>query len=383
MDFELSDDQTLLRDSVGRVLDDAYGQFERRKTYAAEPKGWSESLWRQYAELGLLGLPFAESEGGFGGGPVETMLVMEAIGRALALEPYLATVVIGGAFLRLGGTPAQRARLVPHVIDGSLRLAFAHVERQARYDLADVATVARRDGDGFVLSGAKGVVLHGDSAEMLIVSARTGGGRRDRAGIGLFLVDSDSAGVSRRGYATQDGLRAAEVALDGVRVAAEAVLGLPDDAMPLIEQVADIALAAVCAEAVGAMQAAQQTTVEYLKTRQQFGTTIGGFQALQHRAADMLVALELARSMAMYAAMMAESADAAERRVALAAAKVQVNESARAIGQAAMQLHGGIAMTREYKVGHYFKRLTMIENFFGDTDHHLRRVADAGGMYDG
>ena len=310
MDFELSDDQTLLRDSVGRVLDDAYGQFERRKTYAAEPKGWSESLWRQYAELGLLWLPFAESEGGFGGGPVETMLVMEAIGRALALEPYLATVVIGGAFLRLGGTPAQRSRLVPHVIDGSLRLAFAHVERQARYDLADVAAVARRDGDGFVLSGAKGVVLHGDSAEMLIVSARTGGGRRDRAGIGLFLVDSDSAGVSRRGYATQDGLRAAEVALDGVRVAAEAVLGLPDDALPLIEQVADIALAAVCAEAVGAMQAAQQTTVEYLKTRQQFGTTIGGFQALQHRAADMLVALELARSMAMYAAMMAESADA-------------------------------------------------------------------------
>jgi pimeloyl-CoA dehydrogenase small subunit len=376
MDFELSDEQVLLRDSVGRLMADAYGEFEKRRAYAAEPDGYSAELWAKFAELGLLGLPFAEDDGGFGGGPVETMIVMEALGRALALEPYLATVVMGGAFLRLGASAAQRQQFVPRIADGSLRMAFAHVERQARYDLADVATSATPHGGGFVLRGAKGVVLHGDRAELLVVSARIAGGRRDREGIGLFLVDGDAPGVARRGYATQDGLRAAEITLDGVRVAAEGVLAA--DGIGLIEQVADIALAAVCAEAVGAMQVAQQTTVEYLKTRQQFGTTIGSFQALQHRAADMLVELELARSMAMYAAMMAEAPDAGERRTALAAAKVQVNESARAIGQAAVQMHGGIAMTQEYKVGHYFKRLTMIENFFGDTDHHLKRVAAEG-----
>ena len=377
MDFDLTDEQAMLRDSVGRLLADAYGDFAQRQTHAAGPHGYSATLWRQYAELGLLGLPFAEDQGGFGGGPVETMIVMEAFGRALALEPYLATVVMGGGFVRLGATARQRAALIPRIADGSLRLAFAHVERQARYDLGDVATRARAEGDGFVLDGGKGVVLHGDSAEMLVVSARTGGGRREREGVSLFLVPADSPGVTRRGYATQDGLRAAEVTLEGVRLPADAVLGKLGEALPLIEQVADIALAAVCAEAVGAMQAAQEITVDYLKTRQQFGTSIGSFQALQHRAADMLVALELARSMAMYAAMMAEAPDPDERRAALAAAKVQIDESARLIGQTAVQLHGGIAMTQEYRIGHYFKRLTMIEGFFGDTDHHLRLLAGA------
>ena len=382
MDFDLTDEQRLLKDSVGRVVANAYGAFEKRREHQAGPHGWSETLWARYAELGLLGLPFAEDDGGFGGSAIETMIVMEAFGHGLVVEPYLATVVLGGGFVRLGGSAAQRARLIPRIADGSLRMAFAHVEPQARYDLADVATTARRDGDGHVLQGAKGVVLHGDSADLLVVSARTAGGRRDRDGISLFLFDPAAAEVTRRGYATQDGLRAAEIRLDDVRVGADACLGPLDGGLALIERVVDAALAAVAAEAVGAMEAMQLTTVEYLKTRKQFGVPIGSFQALQHRAADMLVALEQARSMAIYAAMMADAADAAERRTAIAAAKVQINESARMIGQAAVQLHGGIAMTQEYKVGHYFKRLTMIENFFGDTDTHLRAIAAAGGLGD-
>ena len=380
MDFDLSEEQRLLRDSVDRTIDDAYGDFEKRKSYAAEPHGFSDTLWARYAELGLLGLPFAETDGGYGGGPVETMLVMEAIGRGLALEPYLATVVLGGGLLRMGGSAAQRQRIVPKIADGSLRMAFAHGELQARYDLADVATTARREGDGFVLDGAKSLVLHGDSADLLAVSARLSGGRRTHEGIGVFLVDADAPGVARRGYATQDGLRAAEVTLAGVRVPADAALGVPGEGFALIERVIDTAIAAVAAEAVGAMQALHTMTIEYLKTRKQFGVPIGSFQALQHRAADMLVALEQARSMAMYAAMMAEAADAVERRAAIAAVKVQINQSARDLGQAAIQLHGGIAVTREYKAGHYFKRLTMIETLFGDTAHHLGTVAEMGGL---
>jgi len=380
MDFDLTEEQRLLKESVDRTIEDAYGDFEKRKTYQAESAGWSTELWTKYAELGVLGLPFAEADGGFGGGPVETMIVMEAIGRGLVVEPYLSTVVLGGGFLRLGGTPAQRETYIPQIAEGSLRLAFAQTERQARYDLHDIATTARRDGDGFVLDGHKSVVLHGDSAELLVVSARTSGNRRDRDGISLFLVPADAEGVTRRGYATQDGQRAAEIELAGVRVGAESVVGELDRGLPLIERVVDIALAAVAAEAVGAMEALQVLTVDYLKTRKQFGVAIGSFQALQHRAADMLVALEQARSMAMYAAMMAEEPDAAQRRAALAAAKVQINDSARAVGQEAIQLHGGIAMTHEYKAGHYFKRLTMIQSLFGDTEHQLRLVAEAGGL---
>jgi pimeloyl-CoA dehydrogenase small subunit len=380
MNFDLTEDQRLLKESVDRTIGDAYGDFEKRKAYQAESGGWSAELWGKYAELGLLGLPFAEVDGGFGGGPVETMIVMEAIGRGLVVEPYLATVVLGGGFLRLGGTPAQRETYIPQIVEGSLRLAFAQTERQARYDLHDIATTARRDGEFFVLNGHKDVVLHGDSAELLVVSARTSGNRRDRDGISLFLVSADAGGVTRRGYATQDGLRAADITLENVRVGVDAAIGEIGNGLPLIEQVVDLALAALAAEAVGAMEALQLLTVDYLKTRKQFGVTIGSFQALQHRAADMLVALEQARSMAMYAAMMAEEPDVARRRVALAGAKVQINDSGRAVGQEAIQLHGGIAMTHEYKAGHYFKRLTMIESLFGDSDHQLRLVAESGGL---
>jgi pimeloyl-CoA dehydrogenase small subunit len=377
MDFDLSEEQRLLKESLDRLIGDRYA-FEQRKGYAQSPQGWSRELWAQFAELGLLGLPFEERHGGSAGGPVETMIAMEAFGRALALEPYLATVVLGGGFLRHGGSAEQCADLIPQIADGSLTVAFAHTERQSRYDLYDIETRAVRDGAGWMLDGKKGVVVHGDTADKLVVSARVGGGRRDRDGVAAFIVDGKTAGVSRLGYPTQDGLRAAEITLANVRVGPEGVLGEPGKALPLIERVVDEAIAALCAEAVGAMAVMHELTVEYLKTRRQFGREIGSFQILQHRAVDMLIALEQARSMAMFATMMAAEENAAERRNAVAAAKVQIGRSGKFIGQQAIQLHGGIGMTMEYKVGHYFKRVTMIDTMFGDADHHLRELARRG-----
>jgi pimeloyl-CoA dehydrogenase small subunit len=379
MDFSFTDEQRLLKESLERLLADRYG-FEARQCFMDERAGWSRTLWRSYAELGLLGLPFEEKHGGIGGGPVETMIVMEAFGRALALEPFFATVVLAGGLLRLGAGEAMRAALIPKIAEGDLLLAFAHAERQSRYDLADVAAVARRDGGDYVLDGAKSIVIHGDCADKLIVSARLGGGRRDRNGLGLFVVDADAAGVSRRAYPTIDGLRAAELTFSGVRVAADQMVGEPGRAFPLIAQAVDAAIAALAAEAVGAMAAVHEMTVDYVKTRKQFGVPIGSFQVLQHRAAEMLIALEQARSMAFYATMMAEEPDPTERQRAIAAAKVQIGRSGRFVGQQAIQLHGGIGMTMEYKAGHYFKRLTAIDALFGDADHHLAKLAGLGGL---
>ena len=379
MDFALTEEQELLRHSVQRLFADHYA-FDARKRYAQEPGGYSRALWARYAELGLLGLPFAEEHGGSAGGPVETMIVMEEVGRALALEPYLSTVVLAGGLLQLGGGKAQCADLVPKITGGDLMLAFAHAERQSRYDLADVAASARREGAGYVLDGAKSLVLHGDSAGKFIVSARLSGGQRDRDGLALFVVDAAAKGVSTRGYATVDGLRAAEVTLAGVRVDAGAAIGEPGKAYPLIERVVDTAIAALAAEAVGAMTAMHEQTVDYMKTRKQFGVTIGSFQALQHRAAEMLVALEQARSMAMLATMMGAEENVRERRQAISAAKVQIGRSARIVGHGAIQIHGGIGMTMEAKVGHYFKRVTTIDTIFGDADYHLGLLAESGGL---
>ena len=379
MDFDLTEEQRLLSESVNRLVTDAYGDFERRKAYMKSPGGYDAGNWTSFAEMGLLGLPFPEEAGGFGGGPVETMIVMEAFGRGLVLEPYMATVILGGGLIRRAGSAEQVASVLPKVVEGGLTLAFAHQERQARHDLHDVTTTARRDGAAWVLDGGKGVVLHGDGAGMLVVSARTSGARRDRQGISLFLLDPSSPGVTRRGYATQDGLRAAEVVLEGARAE---LLGPEGGALPLIEQVVDEAIAATCAEALGAMEALRDLTVDYLKTRTQFGRAIGEFQALQHRAADMLVATEQARSMTMYAAMMVQDPDPAARRTALSAAKALLGKLSDALGKDAIQLHGGIAVTEEYKAGHYFKRLAMLGVLFGDVDHHLRQVVAAGGLPD-
>jgi pimeloyl-CoA dehydrogenase small subunit len=379
MNFDLTEEQQLLKDSVTRLLADRYS-FEDRKTFQKSPEGWSRDLWRQYAEIGLLGVAFSEPDGGFGGGPVETMLIMETFGGALALEPYLATVVLAGGLIRRTANDEQRAALIPAIVSGELLLGFAHTERQSGHDLFDVGASARKDGPAFVLNGEKGLVLHGDCADKLIVSARIAGERRDKTGIGLFIVDAHADGVARRGYRTQDGLRAAEVTLANVRVEHKDVLADGENAFPLIERVVDEAIAALSAESVGAMSAALEMTVEYLKTRKQFGVAIGSFQALQHRASDMVVALEQARSMMMLATMMAGETNANERRKAISAAKVQVGRSARFVGQQSVQLHGGIGMTMEYKLGHLFKRLTMIDILFGDADYHLEQLSRSDGL---
>lgn len=379
MDFDLTEEQRLLKESIDGLLTDAY-DFGQRKKYMKEKGGWSRAIWRRLAEQGLLGLPFSEADGGFGGGGVETMIVMEALGKALVVEPYLATVVIGGGFLRHGGSDAQKAAHLPGIIDGSNTFAFAQLERNSRYDLFDVTTTANKKGSGWIIDGKKFVVLNGESADTLIVIARTKGERRDRNGIGVFLVLADAKGVTKKLYPTQDGLHAADVSFAGVEVGADAPIGNPEDSLALIERVVDEARVALCAEAVGAMDESLKTTVEYIKTRKQFGVAIGSFQSLQHRAADMFVALEQARSMSTFATMAADFDDVTERAKAVAAAKVQIGRSGKLIGQQSIQLHGGIGMTMEAKIGHYFKRLTMIENTFGDLDYHLRRVSQNGGL---
>jgi alkylation response protein AidB-like acyl-CoA dehydrogenase len=332
-------------------------------------------LWAQYAELGLLGLPFAEEHGGFGGGGVETMVVMEALGRVIALEPYLATVVLAGTALKLAGSAAQLETLVPQIADGSLRLAFAHGERQARYDLNDVVTTAQKIGSGWRLDGAKSVVVHGDSADRLIISARVAGDRHDPDGIGLFLVDPKASGVARRSYKMRDGTNAADIALSDVEIAATDVLGEPGAALPVIDRVVEAAIAATSAEAVGMMETMLAMTIEYMKTRVQFGKPIGENQALQHRATEMMMAMEQGRSLAMLSAVMIDDDNAAQRAHDISTAKVGVGQAARFVSQNAVQLHGGIGMTDEYAVGHYFRRCMVIEHSFGDTTYHLSKLA--------
>jgi len=376
MDFDLNESQSLLQDSLRKLLASKYG-FEQRKAYMASETGWSREVWAQYAELGLLGLPFAEEDGGFGGGGEETMIVAEQMGRHITLEPWFSTVVLGGGFLRHGADAALRAKMIEGIAAGETLLAFAQQERQSRYDLFDVLTTAKKDGSGWVITGRKGMVLHGDTSDHFIVTARMAGGQRDRAGIGVFLVPAGE-GVTVRGFRQVDGTRAAEVEFANAR--ATHLLGEAENGLTLVDRVVDEAIAALSAEAIGAMDVVHTMTLDYMKTRQQFGKPIGSFQALQHRAADMLVALEQARSMSYFATMAAQDTDPAERRRNMHAAKAQIGRAQRFVGQQSIQLHGGIAMTVEYAAGHYFKRLAVNEASFGDTDFHLRALADMGGL---
>ena len=380
MDFELTEDQRMIQDSVRRLMGDCY-TFDLRQKYRREADGWSRAVWRQYADLGLLALPFDQEDGGLSGTPVETMIVMEAFGRALALEPFLGTVIVAGGLLRRVANPALRRTVIPSIIAGDATLALAHHEREARYERSHIATTANRVNGGWMLQGRKDLVQQGDSVALLIVSARSDGKTQDTDGISLFLVDAKAAGIGRRGFYTQDGSRAATVTLDGVLVGAEALIGESGQGFSVLTTVLDEAIAAICAEAVGAMAALHELTVEYLKQRKQFGVAIGSFQALQHRAAEMFMSLEQARSMSLFATMMLASNDAAERSRAMSAAKVQIGRSSRHIGEQAIQLHGGIGMTMEYQAGHYFKRLSMLDIMLGDSDHHLGLLADAGGLF--
>lgn len=385
MDFDLSSEQSMLAETATRWARDHYGALAQYQGAARQPAGFPAAQWGELGELGLLGLPWSEDEGGIGGGPVETMVVAEAFGRTLMPAPWLASVILAGGVLRAAATPEQRATLAPGLIDGSARLAFAHGERQSRYDLTDVATTARRDGDGdgWVLDGAKTAVWSGGGASHFLISARSAGSRRDRDGLSLFVVEADRPGLSVREVATHDGGRDAELVLDGVRVGDATRIGAPGEAFAAIEQGFDVAVAALCANAVGAMAALHEMTLDYLKTRKQFGVAIGSFQSLQHAAVDMLTALEQSRSMSYYAAMMASHENAGERAAAISAAKVQINRAARQIGEQAVQLHGGIGMTEEYLGAHYFRHLALLEFRLGDTDWHLRRLDAQGGLIGG
>ena len=375
MNFELSEEQRLLKDSAERFVRENCTLDRRRALVEGEP-GYSETRWRQMAELGWLGVNVPEEYGGTGGGPVETMVLMEAFGAGLVLEPFFPSVVLGAGLVEMAGSAAQKAAILPAVVAGDLKLAFAWVEPQAGYDLFDVETAAERRGDAdYVINGAKSVVLGAARADRIVVSARTAGGSRDPRGIGLFLVDRDASGLKLRGYRTVDGLRAAEVSLDNVAAGEDAVLGDPQGALPVMEAVAERAVAALCAEAVGAMDVIVRDTAEYLKTRKQFGRPIGAFQVLQHRFTDMLMASEEARSMMYVATLRLAERDPVQRAKAVSGAKHLAGRHGRFIGQTAIQLHGGMGMTEEMAVAHYFKRLTMIDVMLGDEAYHLKRYA--------
>jgi len=363
MNFDYNEEQQLLADSVRRFLAKDYG-FEARKKIVASKEGWSDKVWATMAEMGLTGLPFSTEHGGFGGGAVDLMGVMEAAGDALLVEPYLATLM-GGRLVARAGSDAQKKAILPAVVGGKLKLAFAHAEKGARYNLAKVSAKAKKAGAGWEITGDKVVVLGAPAADKIVVSANT-----DK-GLSLFIVDGKAAKV--KPYVTLDEQRAGDVSLSNTKAE---LLGAEGKALPVIEEVIDFATALICAEAVGAMKFACDTTLEYLKTRKQFGVPIGTFQALQHRMVDMVVAYEQARSMACLACSKSDThADAKDRARAISAAKIKIADNCRHISQESIQLHGGMGMTEELKVSHTFRRLTMIAQQFGDAEHHLARFA--------
>ena len=367
MNFSHTEERQMLSETVERFVRDKYAIDARHKLVEHE-SGWSREVWGEMAELGLIGALFPEEAGGFGGAGFDVMVVFEQLGKGLVVEPFL-PCLLGGTAL-MAGSEAQRG-LLEGVIGGETLVALAHGEPQSRYDLADVQTTARRDADEWVLDGAKAVVLGGDAADHVVVSARTSGERKDASGISLFLVPGDAC--ERRGYPTADGYRAAEIRLDGVRVPGDALIGAEGEGLSIVEKAQAAGIVAVCAEALGAMQVASSMTLDYLKTRKQFGVVIGKFQALAHRMADMLTEIEQARSLVINAAAHMASDDTFERDWHLSAAKNMIGRAGKLVAEDSIQMHGGIAMTWEYAVGHYAKRLVMIDAMFGDTDHHLER----------
>lgn len=374
MNFAFTDEQKLLADSVARFVSKDYA-FEARRKLMASEEGWSRAVWKSFAELGWLAAPFAEDQGGLGGGPVEAAIVMEGFGKGLVLEPYLPSVVLGGTLLAAGG----KRDLLAALVEGELQLSLAWVEPKARFDLAHVETRAARKDGGFALTGQKGVAFNAAAADWIIVPARTAGGAKEKQGLTLFLVPKGAKGLTVRPYRTVDGLRAAEVALEDVAVGPEGVLGEVDWGHPLLEAAIDRGIAAVCAEAAGIMGHIVATTRDYLKTRKQFGVPLASFQVLQHRAVDMYVLSEQAASMAYRAAVLAGAREPAERARAVSAAKAWIGQAGRKVGQESIQMHGGMGMTEEMPVSHYFKRLTMIDTLFGDFRFHRRRFAALGG----
>lgn len=375
MDFNFTEEQQMLRDSIARLVREQY-DFETRRGVAASEAGWRPELWAQFAELGLFHAPFSEEDGGLGGGAIDAMVVMEEFGKGLVVEPYVPSIVCGGGFLKHGGSAAQKSEYLEPLMAGEKIFAFAYAEPRGRYDFANLETTATADGSGYVLNGHKAVVLGAPFATHLIVTARTSGGQSDKQGVSVFVVDKSAAGVTTRDYHTVDGLRASEVQLSNVSVGADALIGEKDNGLSLVERVADEAIGALCAEAIGGMKVLLDTTVEYAKTRKQFGVPIGSFQVLQHNMVDMFVAYEQSISMTYMVNIKLGEDDAVERTKAASSAKVQIGNAGRFVGQTAVQIHGGMGMTDELNVGHYFKRLEMINTQFGNADHHLRRFTE-------
>ena len=377
MDFSLTEEQTALKDSLGKFIARDY-TFDDRWKVIRSPEGWSRAHWNQLAEIGLMALPVAEADGGLGGGGVDTMVVMEQIGRGLVLEPYLGCVVLPAALIKAAGTNAQRAALSEGLASGETLYAFAHTEPGQRYERAAVSMAAVASSGGYVLTGKKVSVLGGDCADFLLVSATVAGD----SGASLFVVDAKASGVTRLAYPMQDAQRGADIDFSGVKVGEDALIGVRGGAQATIDYALDVACAALCAESVGVMDELLKQTIEYLKTRKQFGRAIGTNQALQHRAVDMMMHAEMSRSMALEAAVAVDNADAhspaeaAARAKAISGAKTIIGQACRFVGQNAVQLHGGIGVTHELAASHYFKRLTMINVTFGDSDWHLARYGD-------
>ena len=372
MDFSFTEEQTLLQESVSRFMQNDYG-FEARQKNASTEQGFSAENWQTFAELGWLGVPFSEADGGYGGGAIETALMSEQFGRGLLIEPFLATVILAGGAIKHGGSEEQKSQYLPGIIDGSKHAALAFVEPQARFNIADITTTATADGDGYVLNGYKAVVLNGPQADFLVVSARTSGEQRDEDGVSLFVMDAATAGISRRDYPTVDAFRASEITFENVKLGADSLVGEAGKGLPILQQAIDDGVLSVGAEAVGCMEVLYKDTVEYCKQREQFGQPIGKFQVLQHRMVDMFMEHEQSKSLMFMAAMRMAEGYGAEAQKAVSAFKVQVGKSGKFVGQNAVQLHGGMGMTEELNIGHYFKRLTIIDTLFGNVDFHLQR----------
>ena len=371
MDFKLTEEQQMLQETAARLVRDTY-TFDKREHASKSEAGFSTDFWNQMGELGLTAIPFPEELGGFGGSGIENMLIMQELGKGICLEPFMESVILAGGLITQLGSDAQKEELLAGIASGELQAAVALDELHSHYDLRHVTTTAAQQGDSWTLNGRKGVVIGGHTAGKIIVSARTAGDTRDEQGISLFLIDPNSQGIKRRTYATVDGRKGCELFLENAR---GELLGTAGGAYEAIEFQTGRAIAALCAEGVGAMRVLCDITLDYLKTRKQFGVVIGKFQVLQHRMVDMVSALERATSMAILAACVADDEPSTERSAKLSAAKFMVNRAARYVAEESIQLHGGIAMTWEYAGAHYAKRLVMISHQLGDDDHHLEAYA--------
>jgi alkylation response protein AidB-like acyl-CoA dehydrogenase len=374
MDFNYSEEQQMLRDSVAKFVANDY-DFDTRRKIIKGDNGFSRDNWKLFAELGWLMMPFKEADSGLGGSAVDIIAVMEELGKGIVIEPFLATAIMGGGIVAEAGNAQQKEEILAQVMSGDLQLALAYAEEQSRYNLADVNTKAKKSGGAYTINGKKIAVLNGNKAEKIIVVARTSGKQTDSDGISLFIVDANADGVTVQGYETVDGFQGADITFDTVSVSADNLLGQEGEGYAALDYVIDRATLAVCAEAVGAMEVSYKKTVEYTKTRKQFGVPIAKFQALQHRMADMFIEHEQAKSMMLIAAMKCDSAGGIDKKQ-ISAAKSRIGKAARKVGQESVQIHGGIGVTDELDVGHYFKRLTTIQFIFGSTDWHTQRFAE-------